>query len=394
MPVVTVDAEDVIGAYLSRVSVPEQILRDALWNVGPTPPATPETATYGASIYPPGRTLRFTAWQSSAGLVTHSYVRTCTVYGYDETSTYVNEVVNLPLNLDHSIADPLVVETTTRWSLIDYTELIPSPASGPWLRISVTPTLPSAQAADAIDAILDGVDLDAADRDITALSTTTLAEYPIENATANSIIQALAEAEAGFLFVSNDGKITFQPEYSRSTASIVATFGATSTPYKSIKFSYGDRYIYNVVSITRTGGTLQEITSNASITEYGRSTYTKSNLPLVTDEDAYYYAAIILARYGQPKVRIEEVELSGYLNPSALWQRILVLDLNDCIFMRVAGLTGAYGATSTWLLEDTEFGRLGTTTILGDDIGRYFVEQINYTISKGLWNVTLRVSPE
>lgn len=379
--VVTVEAEDLIGAYLARASFPPVVIKDSEWA------SSTETIVNDPVMYANNRKVTITAYET---ISSPRPARDVYITGYDENGLADSETLVVNIEPENTSSNPLIVYGVVRWSIIEQVQIQPLAATDAFIKVAATDTFPTNYANDAIDEVLDSADLAASDRDITALTSTIIDDYAVEGRSVNAIIQSIADAEAGFLWVSKDGKITFRRRDTRDTATMAASFGGSTTPYLSVTYTYGDQYIYNEIALSGNAGIVYQLRDADSILEFGRSTYSRSGVPVMADLTAVDYVTTLLNRYKQPRTRIDNLELSGYLNPSVLWPAILGLELNDCIYVRP---TSTYGATGYWVLGDTALGILGSTTILGDDSVRCFVEQINYTMSKGMWNTSLRVSP-
>lgn len=210
-------------------------------------------------------------------------------------------------------------------------------------------------------------------------------------------MQAIAEAEAGTFFVEYDGFVTMHQRYYRLVAqsSPNMTFGtnpATELPFQDVRLSYNDALIANRVHITRTSGTEQIAADSTSQTAYGLRVLSKSGMPLGTDTEAFSLATWLLRKYKDPFLRVDEIVLNGDLSPTQVYFHALVRIIDDRVRVRLSPPGGGSAiqkdgyiigirheisreqwlttwrlepadAENYWILGDTTYSVLGTTTI-------------------------------
>ena len=129
-----------------------------------------------------------------------------------------------------------------------------------------------------------------------------------------SYLQLVEQSEPGSLFISKDGFVTFKD---RNTAAVTAavTFAddGTGIAFTNVQVVYGTEQLYNRVSLTRLGGTVQTATNATSIAEYGIAALDEQGLLMVNDTDTGYIASYLVGRYANPELRFEEVtvEMAG-----------------------------------------------------------------------------------
>jgi len=215
-------------------------------------------------------------------------------------------------------------------------------------------------------------------------------------------IQATADAEGGIFFVSGDGTLTFHDRLHRATnPTIKATFGDSGglgeVAYQAVDPRFDRDNIRNDVTITLPGGVVVSATDTASVTRYGRRQYDTSP-DLTSTVEAQSQATYLLYRYKDPHLRIESLTLRPY--DLLGWGSALNLEVSDRIRIRfhppggggtllsqdcfveqvrVDGRPGAGGKPLCdftyqlspadldvfWILGDSVYGILGTTTIPG-----------------------------
>jgi len=129
-----------------------------------------------------------------------------------------------------------------------------------------------------------------------------------------SYLQLVEQSEPGSLFISKGGFVTFKD---RNTANTVAavTFAddGSGIAFTNVQVVYGTEMLYNRVTLTRLGGTVQTASDATSIAEYGIAALDEQGLLMVNDTDTGYIASYLVGRYANPELRFEEVtvEMSG-----------------------------------------------------------------------------------
>jgi len=192
--------------------------------------------------------------------------------------------------------------------------------------LATTATLSS----DQFDDMLDVIAWPTADRDIQTGKATLTTVVPT-GGTALSYLAQLVEAENGTMYIDREGKVVFRNRHERIIASAVATLSNRSPdlPYKAIATSYTDRYLYNDVRVTRSGGTEQIAQDSISTGRYLTRSLSKSGLLLTSDTEAATFAKFLLRIYKDPHTRIESLDMKGEALPDTLWPLLLTAELGD-----------------------------------------------------------------
>lgn len=184
-----------------------------------------------------------------------------------------------------------------------------------WHGSTITPTQIQAL-ADAVDGwrhdsvderighVLDAVAWPSALRDLTA-SPTAVADFA-GGGDVLSIMQRTARSESGRLFVSADGKVTYQPATVDAGASAVAAFADDNTAnairYSGYELELDDRFVFNAVTVTGADDAAYTALDATSIAAYGiRGLGVDTTLP--SAETCGGLAERILAAYATPAVR-------------------------------------------------------------------------------------------
>jgi hypothetical protein len=166
-----------------------------------------------------------------------------------------------------------------------------------------------------ISKILDQIDWPDSMRDIDAGLTTMQAD-PSTNRTALSALTAVSTSEYGALYVDGYGSFVFQDR-----AVTVGSIGATPTVfadngtgivYFDASWTLNDVLIFNKATITRSGGTAQVASNQASIDKYFLHSYYLDSLLMETDAVALDYAQAYCASRAETSIRCDAIVLDLY----------------------------------------------------------------------------------
>jgi hypothetical protein len=166
-----------------------------------------------------------------------------------------------------------------------------------------------------INKILDQIDWPDSMRDIDAGLTTMQAD-PGTNRTALSALTTVSTSEYGALYVDGYGSFVFQDR-----AVTVGSIGATPTVfadngtgivYYDASWILNDVLIFNKATITRTGGSAQVASNQASIDKYFLHSYFLDNLLMQTDAVALDYAQAYVASRAETTIRCDAIVLDLY----------------------------------------------------------------------------------
>ena len=166
-----------------------------------------------------------------------------------------------------------------------------------------------------INQILNQISWPATMRDVDA-GLTTLQADPGTNRTSLAALQTVANSEYGAVYVDASGSFVFQD---RSVT--VGSIGATPTLfaddgsgiyYANAVWKLDDTLIFNKSTVTRSGGTAQVATNQASIDKYFLHSYFLDGLLMQTDAVALDYAQAYTASRAETSIRCDAVELDLY----------------------------------------------------------------------------------
>ena len=181
-----------------------------------------------------------------------------------------------------------------------------------------------------VNKILDDIDWPASMRDIDT-GLTTLQADPGTNRTALTALINVANSEYGALYINADGEFVFQDR-----TVTVTSIGATPTlftddgtgiDYNEVSWILNDVLIFNKATITRSGGSAQVATNQASIDKYFLHSYYLDNLLMQTDTEALDYAKAYVASRAETSIRCDTITLDLY-SPNYNLGIIAALDLD------------------------------------------------------------------
>lgn len=185
-------------------------------------------------------------------------------------------------------------------------------------------------------------------------------------------LQEVTQSEHGVLFVNGGGTIIFQDRHYRSISetSAAGTLGdsAGEIPYVDPVVPYGDSYLWNLVSVTPSGGTAETaVDASSTARHYTRSLNISS---LVTSQaEALDNANYTVGRYATAAVRVDGVTAVP-AGGTALWATILGLEISKRLVFNRRPPGG------------------GTITL------SEHVERIGHDVTVGRsWTIPLRLSP-
>jgi len=183
-------------------------------------------------------------------------------------------------------------------------------------QISTVAGTPAGQLSGArINALLDAIDWPVSMRDVDAGLTTMQAD-PGTARTSLAAMQTVETSEYGALYVDAAGSFVFQDRNvtagSTGAASTVFNDNGTDIGYFNAVWRLDDTLVYNSASVTRTGGTAQVATNQASIDKYFIHSYNQQNLLMQTDAVALDYAQAYVASRAETSIRCDAIQLDLY----------------------------------------------------------------------------------
>jgi hypothetical protein len=163
-----------------------------------------------------------------------------------------------------------------------------------------------------IGKILDTIGWPVALRDIDTGLTNCQAD-PATQRTALAALTTVATTEYGALYMDATGRLAFQDRTvtvsSIGGTPVVFKDDGTAIGYFDVKWVFDDTQIYNLATVTRTGGAVQTASDAASIAKFFTHSYNQSGLLMETDAEALDYATAFVASRKDTTVRVDELTL-------------------------------------------------------------------------------------
>jgi hypothetical protein len=166
-----------------------------------------------------------------------------------------------------------------------------------------------------IGKLLDAIGWPLTQRDIDVGQTTVQAD-PGTLRTGLGAMQTIESTEYGALYMDASGNFVFQDRLltSSSVAGIPVDFNdnGTGISYNNALWQLDDTLVFNKASVTRSGGTAQVASNQASIDKYFLHSYQEQNLLMETDAEALNNAQALVASRQETSIRCDAVTLDLY----------------------------------------------------------------------------------
>jgi hypothetical protein len=166
-----------------------------------------------------------------------------------------------------------------------------------------------------INQILDAIAWPITQRDVDAGLTTMQAD-PGTARTSLAAMQTVEISEYGALYCGKNGDFVFQDRSvtagSPGGTPVVFNDNGTDISYFNAVWRFDDTLVYNQANITRTGGTTQTTTNQASVDKYFLHSYNQQNLLMQTDAVAKDYANSYVASRAETSSRCDAINLDLY----------------------------------------------------------------------------------
>ena len=182
--------------------------------------------------------------------------------------------------------------------------------------------------------ILDEISWPASSRDFSTGLTTCQAD-PGTTRDTLSACQTITDTELGAFFTKTNGVLKFMDRNA-----IVIAHGSSPTVfvdtgagiyYESIDFDIDDTILANDVTVTRTGGSAQNVSDTTSIESFFLRDLSRTGLLMDSDADALQQAKAILNQRKDPELRIGSITIDAYQDTSARVIAALDTELFDPI---------------------------------------------------------------
>lgn len=166
-----------------------------------------------------------------------------------------------------------------------------------------------------VNQILDSISWPNSMRDVDA-GLTTVQNDPGTFRTSLNALQTVATTEYGAIYVDAYGSFVFQDRALTTSSVALPTTNfsddGTGIYYVDANWVLNDVLVYNKATVTRTGGTAQVATNQASIDKYFLHSYNEQDLLMQTDAVALDYARAYIASRAETSIRCDSITLDLY----------------------------------------------------------------------------------
>ena len=163
--------------------------------------------------------------------------------------------------------------------------------------------------------------------------TTTLGAYPVgEGTSVTSYLRAISDsAEAGRIFVSRTGDLTFDKRLGSTLSGSVVDFNddGTDTAYSGLSIDFSTDQVINRATVERVGGTAQSDSNATSIALYQTQAVSKTGSFLSSDAQALTLAEYLLSP--DPEARFSDVQVNFAALTTLQKNAVAILEIGDTI---------------------------------------------------------------
>ena len=154
-------------------------------------------------------------------------------------------------------------------------------------------------------------------------------------------LQSITQSEQGYLYISEDGTLTFKGRSSVLNPVAGATFAPTGgIPYQTLINQYGDEYLYNYIVTQSPAGAAQVNSSATSIALYQSQNLSYLALLNSTTTEVNALGAYLLGKYKDPVLRFTGLSTQLAALTTSQVNTCLTLDLTDIVTVTKTFTTG------------------------------------------------------
>ena len=240
---------------------------------------------------------------------------------------------------------------------------------------------PAGQLSGArVNAILDAVEWPSGLRDIDTGQSTLQAD-PGTPRQALTALRTVEDSEFGGLFLDAEGLVTFVDRDALTTSLATPLYDfaddGTGIAFQNAVTAYDDTLIVNDVTVTRSGGTPQNVFDQNSIDTYFIHSGVRDGILVQTDAEALDQASMLLSTRKDTETRIDSIQLN--LEDGDDVSRVtsgLAVELLDCVKVTKL-MPGNTSITQTLLIQglahDFTNNKMTTTVYTGESLITGFV---------------------
>ena len=248
-------------------------------------------------------------------------------------------------------------------------------------QITTVTGAPAGQLSGArVNALLNATDWPSGLRDIDTGQSTLQAD-PGTARTALQALRTVEDSEFGGIFLDAEGRVTFidRDELTTSLAAPLYDFSddGTGIAYQNAVTAYDDTLIVNDVTVTRLGGSPQNVFSQDSIDTYFIHSGVRDGVLVQTDAEALDQASMLLSTRKDTETRIDSIQLNledgNDINRCTAG---LAIELLDCVKVKKL-MPGNTSIEQTLLVQglwhDFNNRKMTTTVYTGESLITGFV---------------------
>lgn len=157
-----------------------------------------------------------------------------------------------------------------------------------------------------------------------------------------SYFQNITASEAGWLFMSREGVLTFLDRHTtiNPVPTIEFTDAGGGVPYQSLTNQFGDELLFNAIQMQSPAGAVQTATDTDSVGYYQAQTYSKLDLLNSTTSEVQNLADAFLGLHSVPLQRFTGISIQLAALASAHQTDVLAVELVDTVDVTKSFSTG------------------------------------------------------
>lgn len=164
-------------------------------------------------------------------------------------------------------------------------------------------------------------------------------------------LQSIAQSEQGYLYIAEDGTLTFKGRSSVLNPVAGATFAPTSgIPYQTLINQYGDELLYNYIVTQSPAGAAQTNSNATSIALYQSQNLSYLALLNSTTAEVSALGAYLLGKYKDPVLRFTGLSTQLANLTTSQVNTCLTLDLTDIVTVTKTFTAGTPSSVSQTLI--------------------------------------------
>lgn len=148
-----------------------------------------------------------------------------------------------------------------------------------------------------------------------------------------SVLQKIERSENGLLFMDRSGSLQFKSRHTTFPSTPSATFSddGSDVPYLQVNYINDDNEIYNIVNLTRIGGSAQQTEDVASQGKYLIRTLQRSGLYNNSDAEVLNAANFLLGKFNNAIIRFDDLVVDLTEASTGNQNTVLAREVGDVI---------------------------------------------------------------